>query len=64
MMTTKQGDLALLNDPVAQDLLHNAPVGRLAYVWKDGSPRVTPLGFHWDGTQIVMAPPLMPRNSK
>jgi hypothetical protein len=40
-MPAKQGDLALLNDPVAQELLHSTIPARLAYVWRDGTPRVS-----------------------
>src|SRR5690348_3497082 len=57
-MATRQGDVALLDDPVAQQLL-NAPIpAQLAYTWTDGTPRVLPIGFHWDGTQIVMGTPV------
>jgi Pyridoxamine 5'-phosphate oxidase len=56
-MTTKQGDIALLNDPVAQKLLQSAIPARMAYVWSDGTPRVEPIWFHWDGKQVVMASP-------
>lgn len=45
-MPTKQGSLALLNDPVAQRLLQSTNPARLAYVWKDGTPRVVPIWFH------------------
>ena len=49
------GTRELLADPVAQHLL-SAPIpARLAYVWTDGTPRVTSLWFHWDGGQLVMA---------
>jgi hypothetical protein len=27
---------------------------RLAYVAKDGTPRVVPIGFTWNGTEVVM----------
>ena len=48
-MTSIQGDLALLDHPIAQDLL-TAPIpARLAYVWLDNTPRVVPIWFHWDG---------------
>jgi len=50
---TKQGDVSLLNDPVAQMLLHSTNPARLAYVWHDGSPRVVPIWFHWTGKEIV-----------
>jgi len=35
-MPTVQGDLALLNEPVAQRLLQSRIPARLAYVWGDG----------------------------
>ncbi len=52
-MTTKQGSLSLLNDPVAQQLLNSPIPGHLAYTWKDGTPRLVPLGFTWTGTELV-----------
>ena len=61
-MSTKQGDVSLINDPVAQDLLQSTNVAHLAYVWPDGTPRVTPIWFHWNGEEVVMAsPPGMPK---
>ncbi len=61
-MTTRQGDLALLNHPVAQRLLLSTAPARLAYVWTDGTPRVVPIGFHWNGTELVLGtPPTRPR---
>ncbi len=52
-MPTKQGDLLLLNDPVAQQLL-NAPIpSHLSYTWIDGSPRVIPIAFHWTGSELA-----------
>jgi hypothetical protein len=57
-MPIKQGDLALLNDPVAQELLHSTIPARLAYVWRDGTPRVVPIWFHWNGVEIVLGTPL------
>ncbi|HEV2126475.1 MAG TPA: pyridoxamine 5'-phosphate oxidase family protein [Chloroflexota bacterium] len=56
-MPTRQGDLALLNDPVAQWLLQSTIPARLAYTWYDGTPRVVPIGFHWNGTEIVLGTP-------
>jgi PPOX class probable F420-dependent enzyme len=56
-MATVQGNLALLNDPVAQKLLQSAIPARLAYIWTDGSPRSIPIWFHWNGQQIVLATP-------
>lgn len=56
-MTTRQGDLSLLDDPVAQRLLQSTIPARLAYNWNDGTPRVIPIGFHWDGKEIVLGTP-------
>ena len=43
-----------MNDPVARRLLESANPARLAYMAPDGSPRVVPVGFHWDGTVLVI----------
>lgn len=47
------GGQASLEDPVAQELLRSTVPARLAYVWKDGTPRVVPIWFHWDGQDVV-----------
>lgn len=61
-MPVKQGDLELLQSPVAQELLQSKIPARLAYVWTDGTPRVIPIWFHWNGREIVMAtPPKAPK---
>jgi hypothetical protein len=58
----EQGDLALLEDPIAQALLTSKQPARLAYTWRDGTPRVVAIWFHWDGRQVVMAsPPKAPK---
>ena len=57
-MPTIQGDTALLNDPVAQELLNSNIPARLAYVWHDGTPRVVPIWFHWNGHELVLGTPL------
>jgi hypothetical protein len=56
-MTTRQGDLALLRDPVAQRMLQSKTPARFAYNWSDGAPRVIPIGFHWNGAEIVLGTP-------
>ncbi len=56
-MPTRQGSLALLDDPVAQRLLQSTLPARLAYNWRDGTPRVVPIGFHWNGAEIVLGTP-------
>jgi hypothetical protein len=53
----KQGNTALLDDPVAQQLLASTIPARLAYSWTDGTPRVVPIWFHWDGIHIVLGTP-------
>ena len=61
-MPTVQGPLALLDDPVAQELIHSNIPARLAYVWPDGTPRVVPVWFHWNGAEFVLAtPPKAPK---
>ena len=54
-MPTKQGDVGLLQDPVAQQLLQSKSPAHLAYTWRDGTPRVVPIGFHWNGEELVLA---------
>ena len=62
MLPVRQGDLSLLEQPASQELLHSKIPARLAYVWTDGTPRVVPIWFHWNGREIVMAtPPKAPK---
>ena len=57
-----QGDLELLQHPICQELLTSKIPARLAYVWTDGTPRVVPIWFHWNGREVVMAtPPKAPK---
>lgn len=59
MMTElQQGDVRLLEDPVAQNLLGSREVARLAYTWLDGTPRVVPIWFHWDGRALTFGTPV------
>ena len=61
-MPVKQGDLSLLQHPAAQELLRSKIPARLAYVWMDGTPRVVPIWFHWNGSELVMGtPPKAPK---
>ncbi len=39
----------------AQQLLTSSSMVRLAYVGKDGTPRVIPMGFYWTGDQVVVS---------
>lgn len=61
-MPVKQGDLSLLQHPVAQELLVSRIPARLAYLWTDGTPRVVPINFHWNGREFVFGtPPKAPK---
>ena len=61
-MPCKQGDLVLLQHPASQELLNSKIPARLAYIATDGTPRVIPIWFHWNGHDIVMAsPPKAPK---
>ena len=46
--------MQVLNDPLGQDLLHVNKLVRLAYIGGDGYPRVIPIGFYWNGAQIIV----------
>src|SRR3712207_2753551 len=46
----------VLNRPLSQQLLAR-DLTRLAYVAKDGTPRNVPIGFTWNGSQIVVCTP-------
>ena len=56
-MDVPAGDLTLLDDPLAVELLTSRVPARLAYVWFDGTPRVVPIWFHWTGDALVMCSP-------
>ena len=43
-----------LEHPVARNLLASATLLRLAYTGSDGFPRVIPIGFYWNGHQVVV----------
>lgn len=59
---TDQATSVLRTDPVAQELLRSTIPSRLAYVWRDGQPRVVPMWFHWTGNEFLMgAPPNAPK---
>jgi nitroimidazol reductase NimA-like FMN-containing flavoprotein (pyridoxamine 5'-phosphate oxidase superfamily) len=51
-----------LDDPIAKELLSSKIPARLGYVWPDGTPRVVPVWFHWNGTEFVIA--TMPKAPK
>ena len=43
----------VLSRPLSQELL-DRDLTRLAYVARDGTPRNVPIGFTWNGSEIVM----------
>jgi nitroimidazol reductase NimA-like FMN-containing flavoprotein (pyridoxamine 5'-phosphate oxidase superfamily) len=53
-MPSRRGDISLLDQPIAKELLQAPVPARLAYTWKDGTPRVVPIWFHWNGEEIVL----------
>ena len=61
-MAAAQGDVQLLQDPVAQMLLASRQPAHLAYTWDDGTPRVVPIWFTWTGEALVFGtPPKAPK---
>jgi hypothetical protein len=44
----------VLNDPLAQELVHSPLLARLAYNGGDGYPRVIPIGYQWSGGQFIV----------
>ena len=43
----------ILRKPISKEML-DRDLARLAYVAKDGTPRVVPIAFTWNGTEVVM----------
>ncbi|MBV9581120.1 MAG: pyridoxamine 5'-phosphate oxidase family protein [Chloroflexi bacterium] len=56
-VTVSRGNVALLEDPVAQELLQSDIPARLAYIGRDGKPRVVPVWSEWNGHDIVIVTP-------
>jgi hypothetical protein len=56
-MPVKQGSLELLQHPASLELLQSRIPARLAYVWTDGTPRVIPIWFHWNGREFILGTP-------
>ena len=58
-MAKVQGDLELLQSPTAQALLSSTNVAHLSYIWTDGTPRVVPVWFFWNGEEIILGSPAL-----
>ena len=56
-MSAKRGSVALLEDPVAMELMHSDIPARLAYIGRDGLPRVVPVWSEWNGKELVIVSP-------
>ncbi len=52
--TLPQGDLRLLDTPLAHRLLGSTIPARMAYTGPDGTPRLVASWFHWTGTELVL----------
>jgi hypothetical protein len=53
-LTVQPNEIAeVLNRPISRELLAR-DLTRLAYVARDGTPRNVPIGFTWNGSEIVM----------
>jgi hypothetical protein len=53
-MTVQTSEITeILNHPISQQLL-NRDLTRLAFIATDGTPRCIPIGFTWNGSEIVM----------
>jgi hypothetical protein len=53
-MTVQPNEITeVLDRPLSQELLAR-DVARLAYIAQDGTPRNVPIGFTWNGSEIVM----------
>jgi hypothetical protein len=46
--------MEVLNDPLAQELVHSPLLARMAYNGLDGTPRAIPIGYIWNGDGFVM----------
>jgi Pyridoxamine 5'-phosphate oxidase len=46
--------IEVLDRPISQELLGSSIPARLAYTALDGDPRVIPIGFVWNGAQLVV----------
>src|SRR5262249_35563847 len=54
MVAMEPSEIAeMLKKPISQEML-NRDLVRLAYVANDGTPRVVPIAFTWNGPEVVM----------
>ena len=55
-MATPTDVTEVLEKPISREML-DRDIARLAYVAPDGTPRVVPIGFTWNGSEVVMCTP-------
>jgi hypothetical protein len=53
---------AVMEKPISQELLGSSIPARFSYVGLDGDPRVIPIGFVWNGGQILLF--TLPKSAK
>jgi hypothetical protein len=63
MTVQPNGIREVLNRPISQELLAGDPT-RVASVATDGTPRNVPIGFNWNGAEIVMCTARTPQSSR
>ena len=50
--------IAILNKPLSVELMKSEIPARIAYIAPDGFPRVIPVGYLWNGEEIVFCSPV------
>jgi hypothetical protein len=50
----KQDVADVMAKPISQELLGSGIPARFAYTGVDGDPRVVPVGFFWNGSQVLV----------
>lgn len=51
----KREDVAeVMSKPISRELLESSIPARLSYVGVDGDPRVIPIAFLWNGSQVIV----------
>jgi len=53
----KESASTVLATPLAHEILRSSPLAHLAYIGRDGYPRVIPTGYVWKGGKFVVCTP-------
>jgi uncharacterized pyridoxamine 5'-phosphate oxidase family protein len=43
-----------INDSISQELLNSEALAHVSYIGLDGDPRVVPMGFLWNGKEVIV----------